>query len=252
MENCIPIIDIKSKPNPINGFNRNKENYWELFFDQPFNYNLEEVLKNGINIININRPWKQCYKWPDQRSMPFGEVERFFWHNFANKYLHIKKELIDLSDKIIHKLFKHSKNILGVLARGTDYIAMKPKKHPIQPKLSDIISDVKKMDEKYAYDYIFFSSDDEKYRDEFSKNFKNKIKQIRPKIKINYDYSRKTYLGFNNNIKGNIEFNKIYLLNIIILSKCLDIVTPRCNGAVGIFVLTKGFRNMKIYNLGLY
>ena len=36
------------------------------------------------------------------------------------------------------------------------------------------------------------------------------------------------------------------------MSRCLDIVTVRCNGAVGIFILTNGFRNIKMYNLGLY
>ena len=68
----------------------------------------------------------------------------------------------------------------------------------------------------------------------------------------NYDYSGKKFLGFNENIKGNIEFNKIYLLNIIILSKCLDIATARCSGTAGIFILTDGFRNIKIYDLGVY
>ena len=44
----------------------------------------------------------------------------------------------------------------------------------------------------------------------------------------------------------------LYLLNIIILSKCLDIIAARCSGTAGIFVLTNGFRNIKIYNKGVY
>jgi hypothetical protein len=59
-------------------------------------------------------------------------------------------------------------------------------------------------------------------------------------------------LAFNEKIKGNIEFMKIYLINIIILSKCLDIIASRTAGSIVAFILTNGFRNIKIYNLGYY
>lgn len=36
------------------------------------------------------------------------------------------------------------------------------------------------------------------------------------------------------------------------LSKCLDLITSRCSGALGVLVLTEGFRFMKIYDLGAY
>ena len=248
----IPIIDLKSYPNIINGFDTKKNNIWEIFFVQPFGYNLEEVMKKAKKIKMINEPWKVCTPWPDQRNLPFEESKRYFWYNFAKKFSPIKRELIDLSNKIMNNLFKNSKNILGVLARGTDYIAMKPKAHPVQPNLYDIIKDIKSMDDKYNYDYIFFSSEDQTYKDILSKSFPDKIKQIKSKININYDYKQKQYLGFNKNVKGNIEFNKIYLLNIIILSKCLDLIATKCNGTVGLLILSNGFRNTKIYDLGLY
>ena len=121
----------------------------------------------------------------------------------------IKIELINQANNIIYLLFKNSKNILGVLARGTDYIARRPKGHPIPPNITDIIHDVKKMDEKYNYDYIFFSTEDDNIRDKFINHFKTKVKQIKQKFRINYDYKKKDYLNINKNIKGNIKFNKI-------------------------------------------
>ena len=66
------------------------------------------------------------------------------------------------------------------------------------------------------------------------------------------NYIKTNFLGYNEEIKGNIEYNKIYLLNIIILSKCLDIISARCSGTVGIFIFSNGFRNSKIYDLGEY
>jgi len=209
LKGYIPIIDLKTYPNIINGNDTNKNNIWEIFFVQPFGYNLKDVLQNSKKVKKINDPWKICSQWPDQKDLPFEENKRYFWYNFAKKFSPIKKELIYSSYKIMNSLFNNKKNILGVLARGTDYVAMKPSGHPIQPNISDIIKDVKSMDDKYIYDYIFFSSEDQTYKDILSKSFPKKIKQIKSKININYDYKQKNYLGFNKNVKGNIEFNKI-------------------------------------------
>ena len=229
LEGYIPIIDIKSFPNVINGFNTSKNNHWEFFFHQPFNYSLEEVLtkvKNIIHITNCN-----CGPRPDYIFALYNWPKKIFWHNFANKYTPIKKEIILKSNKIMRKLFKQSKNILGVLTRGTDYIARKPKQHPIPPNVSILINDVKEMDNKYKYDYIFFSTEDEFIRINFTKHFKYKLKQVKPNVNVKYN---------------------LYLINIIILSKCLDIITAKCSGTAGIFVLSNGFRNIKIYELGYY
>ena len=72
------------------------------------------------------------------------------------------------------------------------------------------------------------------------------------KRKILYNYETKKLLAYHIDSKRNLEYNKIYLLNIIIISKCLDFLAANTSGTNGIFVLTKGFRNYKVYNLGLY
>ena len=75
---------------------------------------------------------------------------------------------------------------------------------------------------------------------------------IKPNININYNYKEKHFLGENFNIKGNIYYMKIYLINILILSKCIDIIAARTSGIIGAFILSKGFRYTKLYYLGLY
>ena len=208
LDGFIPIIDIKSFPNVINGFDTSKVNPWEYFFEQPFGYTLEEVLKNAKNVIKIT--CDDCSPRPTDNITFLNSNDKLFWHNFANKYSSIKKELIILSNKIMYKLFHNSKNILGVLTRGTDYISMRPKGHPIPPDILDLIKDVKIFDIKYNYDFIFFSTEDENIREQFTKNFIKKIRQLKPNIKLNYDYNKKNFLNFNENIKGNVEFNKIF------------------------------------------
>ena len=96
-------------------------------------------------------------------------------------------QIINLANEFMHKLFKNSKNILGVLTRGTDYITLKPRSHPIPPKLIDLIKDVKEMDDRYKYDYVFFSTEDDLIREQFEKIFEYKVKQIHIQKKINYN-----------------------------------------------------------------
>ena len=98
---------------------------------------------------------------------------------------------------------------------------------------------------------IYFTEDDT-IREKFILKFGVKLKYIKNSFKINYNYNKKDFLGFNNNIKGNLSFMKFYLINIIILSKCLDIITSRTSGSFTVFLLSEGFRNEKIYNLGVY
>ena len=45
---------------------------------------------------------------------------------------------------------------------------------------------------------------------------------------------------------------KNYLINILILSGCLDILSAKTNGAIGAFIFSKGFRYSKGYDFGIY
>lgn len=243
----IPIIDTRCFPNVLNGYKLG-DNLWELFFEQPFGFTLENVLKNADNVEYIRCDGSSPRPNDDILN---DRVKVNFWHNFANKFMPIKNNIMKLSNKIMKKLFNKSNNILGVLIRGTDYISIKPKLHPIQPTIDMVISDVRQMDIRNNYDYIFFTTEDEKIRKKFIKEFSDKIKELHS-FNIKYNYNSSKYLNFNSEIYGNIQFNKQYLLNIIILSKCLDLVTSRCSGASGIVVLSEGFRFMKIYDLGVY
>ena len=247
----IPILDLSSFPNVFNSFNPNgtKENPWEMFFSQPFEYKLNNVKKYGSSIKYIicnnpkNRPDINIYK---------NNVKLKFYHNLALKYIPIKKEIIRESNKIIKHLFKNSKNVLGILIRGTDYISKKPKGHPIQPNPKIVIKDTKEMDKKNKYNYIFITTEDDEIRNQFILEIGKKLKYLISKKKIQYNYTNSDYLALNKNVKGNINYVKIYLLNILIISKCLDVICSRTASSVGAFILSNGFRNNKVYYLVIY
>ena len=247
----IPIIDLESFPNIFNKMNSSLSsiNPWEYYFNQPFGYTLENV-KNMAKKVYY-------FECSSRNYMPRNDIFHNitimnFWHNISKVYIPIKSEILIEANNIIKRLFKHSKNILGILVRGTDYLALKPKSHPIPPKPEKVIDDIKKLDKKNNYDFFFISTEDDILRKLFIKEFNYKIKYLAYYRNINYKYKKPQFLGLNKNILGNIEYSKVYLLNMIILSKCIDIISAQTSGSIGIFILTNGFRYSKIYNLGNY
>lgn len=246
----IPIVDMKSFPNVYNNYKISNYNSWEIFFDQPFGYNLEEIINNAKN-----KNYVECLPLenrPNEITIYDNQVLIDFWQNFAKKYMPIKKEIINKSYIIMKKLFYNSKNILGVKMRGTDYIINKMKGHSILPNLDTAIMDVKSFNEKNKYDFIFISTEDEIIKERFIKEFQNKIKILNPDEKIHYNYKEGKPINLHNNIIGNLEYSKNYIYNIIILSKCTDIIMVRGNGACMVYLLNNQFRNILIYNLGVY
>ena len=173
-----------------------------------------------------------------------------YCHNLYKKYMPIRNEIIKEVEIKAKKFFGASKKVLGVLIRGTDYISLKPKGHSIPPRVEQVISDVKEMDQKYNYDYIYFTSEDEEIKKKFIPHFKNKIKYLNPKFTLSYINNNIT--DKNEQIKEFHDFVRVYIINMVMISKCLDVVISRCFGAAGVFILTEGFRHTKIYNLGLY
>jgi len=244
-EGYIPIIDLLYFKNIFNKGNKSIYNPWELFFHQPYNYTLEEVKKYANNFKYVN-----CTQYlfrPSEKNIYYHNDSINFWHNFAKKYTPVKKEIMNEVEIIMKNLFGYTKNILGVKIRGTDYFGRKY--HSIPPKVEQIIPDVKELDKKYKYDFIFFATEDETAKKKFVPEFRDKIKMLNPNLDIHYINKIE---NLNEQIKAYLDYVKNYILNIIILSKCLDIVICRCCGSAAVFILTEGFRHSKIYNLGEY
>ena len=234
-----------------NGYNSSKNsNPWEEFFYQPFGYTLEIVKKKALNYKYIDCLHGE--KGPDYYHPYYNVAIRKYWNNFASQYIPIKDEIIQKANKFYKLLFKNSHNILGILIRGTDYIAKKPFGHAIQPTPEMVIKDIYIENKKNHYKWYFIATEDDLIRSIFIKEFGKKLKYIKSSININYDYNKKELLAFNPIIQGNLKYMKYYLINIIILSKCLDIITSKTGGALATFILSNGFRNKKIYELGFY
>ena len=151
-------------------------------------------------------------------------------------------------EKIIKDIkIYNSKNVLGILGRGTDFINLRPSGHSIPPPTEKMIKYTKKMDKKYNYDWIFLATEDNNIRNKFIQEFGDKLKMIQIK---NIEYNG-GYLSDYRNVQG-IEFQNLYLLSMLIISKCLYVILTRFSGAMGAYIFSEGFRESLVYFLGDY
>ena len=245
----IPILEVGSFWNVFIGYKVPDNNPWEEFFNQPCGYTFEEVVKmKDVEIFEC-----ECVSdMPDEKTIYSNNIMWNYHHKIQEKYMSVKQKIYNEAENIWYKLFGNSKNVLGILIRGTDYIALKPFGHARQPSFKRVRNDANKMDEKNKYDFIFLATEDGKIRNIFIKKFRQKLKYLLPKQKINYDDTYGEYLTYNQNVFGNMNFLKTYLLSVIILSKCVDIISSRTSGAAGVFILSNGYRNKLVYYLGEY
>ena len=241
----IPIIDAGSFGSVLNAYNPSEvDNPWEVLFNQPFNYTLAEVKKNAKKIEKLSCSWTNMA--PSEGHIYSSWLNLDFHKVMASKFMSVKQEIIDESNNIWKRLFSDTKNVLGVLGRGTDFFNG-PAGHSIPPNTEKMIEDVKKMDEKNKYDWIYLATEDDKIRSKFVKQFGNKLKMLQNQ-NINYDGG---CIGDNKNLQG-IKFQKLYLLSMLTLSKCLDAVITRCSGGMGVYIFSEGFRESLVYFLGQY
>ena len=137
----IPIIDLISHKNIFNGFNTNKNqnNPWEIFFQQPFDLKLKDVI---INAKNIKYVFCEQGTVGPHFNIFEHKILTNYWHNIAKIYMPIKQEFINEARIKSKYLFKRSNNILGILIRGTDYIVCQPHGHYIQPDPKVVYKDI--------------------------------------------------------------------------------------------------------------
>ena len=130
----LPVVDMQNYPNAyLPPEKLGKENSWEYYFEQPLCIGLEQayggenvILSTGIEVS------PQLYE-----SMPLLENRNGLlteWRMLVKLgLLKVKPALLQEIVAVRQKLFAPTDRVLGVLLRGTDYVANRPHSHPIPP-----------------------------------------------------------------------------------------------------------------------
>lgn len=129
-----PVVDLQNYPNSYLPPDKlGKENAWEYYFEQPLRIGLEEAY-NGENVIlskggPVEFPSWSNVSFYDNKNLAMAE-----WRMLVKMgLLKVKPALMEEIMEVRGKLFAPNDRVLGVLLRGTDYVANKPKGHPISP-----------------------------------------------------------------------------------------------------------------------
>ncbi|MDR2593215.1 MAG: hypothetical protein LBC87_00385 [Fibromonadaceae bacterium] len=253
-KNYIPIIDMQNYDNQyLDGIGTGKENAWEYFFEQPCGFDLSQI-RNSKNIIIAGlfaseKMLTFLYYNRDFDSQLFLEFKKVFQKYI--KFNEVTKNYINEKEQIIK-----DKRVLGVLARGTDYILKKPSAHPIQPDAFELIEKTKETMQKYNLDFVYLATEDESIFENFSKEFGEKLihnNQKRIKLTEQDLTDGKLLVDFNfGRERDKYHLGLEYIASIYILSRCKYFIGGFTSGTISVMLMTQGFEYKYVYDLGCY
>ena len=241
-----PVIDMQNSPNPMLSTNEvGKVNAWDLFFEQPAGFTLDDINSSKNIVLSSIHPPE---KYPDYASLS-DTPEISMWSDLMKKYIKLRPEIEADINSYIASTFK-SNRVLGVLCRGTDYIALKPKDHPIQPDIDLIIEDSKKLIQERDLQLIYLATEDTDIWTRFNDEFPGKIMSFQ-----NHHFSTKDNENVNdiaNSLLSPYERNREYLTSIAILSRCNVLLAGATSGSISALLMSNGYEYAHIYQLGTY
>lgn len=252
----LPVIDMQNYPNALLEPEKlGKENAWEYFFEQPLRIGLEQAY-NGENIILS----KELLMFPDSAKKPYlfddKNIELAEWRMLVKLgLLKIKPAIMEELLETRAKLFAPTDRVLGVYLRGTDYVAKKPRLHPIPPPVEYARDVILEKVRAWKCNKIFLSTEDKTIIQFFKATFGDGFGTFCVTIDREYvDYKQGLFVNQVHTDRENDRFlnTKEYLTEIIILSKCNSFITARCSGSIGVMMLADKFDNTYAFNLGEY
>lgn len=213
----IPVIDMENYPNLYNCKIRinNTKNSWNYFFESTSKFSLKEVYQSKNVVICDNRTSPKG--WPEIR--PGSIFKYFYGFQFLNsehrkvfkKYIKIKKEFLNISNRFIRKKF-NNKKILGVCFRGSDQ--KKSAYQPYTPTEKQMLYATQSLIDKYKFEKIFICTEDIDYLNFYKKKFGKKVvynNSVRTTDKID--------LFDNKSLNHRYKIGKGNLIDMLILSK---------------------------------
>ena len=227
-----------------------KVNSWEYYFTQPDTLTLEEALSCEKYIIGRDTA---IHAWPSQSAAAFynedGRLD--YWRRLCKKYIHFTQPVLDGVERELKKFA--GKRVLGVMVRGTDYVAMKPHGHPVQPTAEQVITKVHEVMNTGKYDTVYLATEDKRIAAKFQKAFGDKL--LLPEANyLNYDYDNLVFLSEYNAARENDKYLRglEYLVSMLMLTKCTGLITSRTSGSTGIMCLSDGWEYLYVFDLGSY
>ena len=253
----IPIVDYMNyNTQYTNPDELHKRNIWEEFFEQPAGYSLCDIQHSRHIIINRQEPAPHPKYLMGQEEFYDNPDRIKYFHDIFHQHIKYNVQTKKYLENLRRQLIPEGKKTVGVLCRGTDYVAIRPKGHPIQPSPDEVVKEVKKVMEMKHCDYVFLATEDEDIIEIFQNNFASQLLFIPQERLRGSKMSGEYYLAQekekNHFTKDRHKDALNYLAAIYILGHCNCFIGGRTGGTKGVLLTANDFEYCKIYNLGLY
>lgn len=225
---------------------KRNQNPWELFFSQPPEFTPK--------MLSFRVP-----KTLSRFSPPEEESENLFTQYDFCLYSQKKKifdSLFTISSSITDSTAILEKELriddcIGVYARGTDYIALKPKNHHIQPTSVQLIEKcdeyIKKYDKK-----IFLVTEDSSIYADFVEHYGDRLVTIDEDIHFE-SYTSKIPLYKKIKPNNSIQVAQTYLKKILLLSKCEYLIGGKTSGSLWACIFNdEQYKEVFLFDYGRY
>lgn len=224
---------------------------WDTFFRQPFDTTAEQVTivcdrTTGHYNFSFTMAWHP------------HELRR--WTRAYQTLVHLNEQTQRYVDADYSAIISPEDHVLGVLCRGTDYITIRPKGHPRQPSVEQVIAEVQEQMRTGQYNKIYLATEDQRITLQFEETFPNEIITNRRQY---FDEAFETMYSQNNTLDitdvnlhrddANYWRGIQYLSSMVILSRCQALVAGNCGGTILALMMNDNqYRYTHVFNLGMY
>lgn len=176
----IPVIDYEWEHNLKE---LGTDNIWEMCFQQPMGYSVNEALKSKH--ITVSRV-SELYESPLPCAKVVSKNYKDYYKNYniiSKKYLNIRKDMKVRFDDSFLKLIPRNARIIGISIRDGYTLGEEAgdecmKLHPKEPKREVIIEKAKELLIEWRCDYIYLTAELQETVDTFKSVFKEKLLYI--------------------------------------------------------------------------
>jgi len=253
----IPFIDLQNNVTQyttgelING----TRNAWEYFWEQPSGYGISEIYRSR-NVILSGRDRKVDREKQDGKISCLLKTYNFQdvvstceLCRFMKKNMNVKAYIYKRVEDIWRERFGKGKTI-GVFIRGTDYAALRPKGHPIQPSKEHIYERLMELRNRHSDSRVFLVTEDDGIYRFFREKLKTDLIEVED-IRFS-QYKGDDYIF--KYCKGNAyQIGLCYLSKLLLLSKCNYLVTSIANGSKFSNIMNDNhYEERIVIDLGVY
>lgn len=244
-----PVVDWQHYPNSgiLDDDLVGRENAWEYYFEQPAGIELKDAYRSRNVIIStgevmgsLDEVWK--------------ERELLNSHELIDKYIRLNQKNRILLENKYKELAMHENRVLGVLCRGTDFTAAKPKGHAVCPSVEETVEIIEEVQDQWGkFDSIFLATEDDHIFMKMREVFENKIIfcQSHRIQNVSDKWLNELYdsIGYRENKR---KIMQEYLLSIYLLARCDALIAPVVGGTLGAMRIRGKYENLFLFQLGLY